>query len=168
MRTGLFIVLLALAGCPSPPAPPPAPPPVTGYDDVKVGQVYVYQLLGGSTRTDEIVERTDDSIGILRSATVFGVSGKSEKVVERTRPPLAPSPNSGFPPGGLATKTGEETLTISGRSFPCEVRELHDGTDTLKEWTSPRYPFVVRFRSNDFETLRLVEIKDHEEEGEKK
>jgi hypothetical protein len=149
----LLVVALVLAGCPSK-APAPAASEVP-----HAGQIYVFRLLGGGSREDEVGDVTAERVSLTRSALMPGaVAATASAAVTHVEEPLeGPSPSASIPPGTAYDKVGEQTLVVSGESFPCEVRKLKSGPD-VKEWVSPRWPHVVKTCSGPFTTLELTQI----------
>jgi hypothetical protein len=174
-----LVVALALAGCPersTPPEPAVAPPPagtttppgprprepapplepapvlLPGYEDVKVGQRYVYALAGGMSREDEVVARTDDAITIRQT-----MNGDASERTELTLP-LKRSPSEAAPPPA-APPAAKETLTISGRAFECDVFESGSGDAQSKRWSSKKYPFQLKIEAEGKVAFELREIK---------
>ena len=152
-----FVALLA--GCPgggqggSTPAAPTAGLPV-------VGDVYVFKLYAGTVagagREDEVVAVGSSTVTVERSMTL----GQTKKGTEKHDEPLAgPGPTATIKPDMTSKVTGQETLTVSGRAFPCEVREMVVGKTTIKEWQSPHWPHVLRTTSGPFVTVELVQIR---------
>ncbi|HZV01765.1 MAG TPA: hypothetical protein VFF73_33950 [Planctomycetota bacterium] len=161
MKWFLLLALLLLGGCPSKEA---AQAPASA-ELPHVGQIYVFRLLGGGTRQDEVTEVTAERVSLTRSALMPGaVAAIASAAVTHVDESLAgPSPSASIPPGTAYDKIGEETLVVSGESFPCEVRKLKSGPD-VREWVSPRWPHLVRTRSGPFTTLELTQVLEKREE----
>jgi hypothetical protein len=176
MKRALALILLLAVGCPgekppavetaAPPAPAaassalgeafsrPAEPPV-------VGETYVFKLLGGGERRDEVVAVGTASVTVSRTSS-FGVNRGEPETVEIPLDPRAATKDASSISGA---KVKDETVTISGRAFPCEVHERtwtfakpKNSKETARDWISPRFPFILRSVANQFTTVELTEV----------
>src|SRR4051812_36815675 len=133
-RAPLVLVAALLAGCPGPPPPVtrsapasrPTPPPtgnkqppkvpvgspLPGFEDVKLGEVYVYEMLAGAQRRDEVSARSDDELVVTSAIGLEGTTTKAE-----TKFPLKATAEQPAVPLAPGDKIGEETLEVSGRTY---------------------------------------------------
>jgi hypothetical protein len=162
----LVLASLCLAGCPDGKgsgtdavAPATSGAPAGAYDDVKVGQVYQSTLLGGATRRDEVIARLTTAIVVARRVT-FQKKANEDVVTQ-----AIPFQQDPLPEGCSRVEVKKDTLTISGRSFPCTVWELRIKTGNKtevasKDWISDRYPFLLRRMGGGFVVEELEGIED--------
>lgn len=131
----------------------PAPPPPV------VGTVFAYHMFGGVAREDEVT-----AVGTATVTLVRRVAFDKKTTTETYEEPLdGPSPHATIKPDMRFEVVGQETLTISGVPFECEVREAKVGQNVLREWVAPRFPHLVRTRSGPFVTLELAEVRAPQE-----
>ena len=128
-RRAAVLVIVALAtGCPgrtapSPPAAvragaPDAAPVATGtalagFFDVKVGQVYLYDLLAGGEREDTVTARDAATLTLSRKSRFGDQEGRPMTVAIPLRAPGAP-PDFEPPAGAKVATVGDESLVILG------------------------------------------------------
>jgi hypothetical protein len=175
-RLAAVAAVLLLAGCPaSPGAAPvdaararpngaahqrtvPKGSPVPGYEAVKQGEVYVFELAFTSCRYDHVVSRSASELVVERTSILM----KQAQTPQEIHEPLVSDGNP-YWPGGVALsssfhKVAEEKVEASGRAFDCDVYEALGPGQTARYWVAPTYPFVVRATVNDKPTLQLKEI----------
>lgn len=165
----------ALLGCPGgAPAPPPRRPvgspanfvfpkgeKIPGYEGLAPGRAFVYDLLLGSRRMDVVKTLGESEVVLERHVNLGG----QEQDVREVREPTV-STGEPFRPGGLELgvawkKVAEETITVSGQVFECDVYEARGAGQTARHWIAPRFPFIVRSSSNEIRSLDLKQILDH-------
>lgn len=158
----MLTLLLGAAGCPGK-APSAADSPAYSGANVeapsapRVGETYVYDLLGGSQRRDEVLSVDG---GVVRIERVVKMKDGVAHVTTVTEALAGPSPSASVPDGSDFKVVREETLTVSGRSFPCSVREVALRNSKVDEWVATRWPFVLKTRSDPFTSLELVAIEE--------
>jgi hypothetical protein len=119
---------------------------------VSVGQRYVFRCAAGNTSTWEIVARTDTDVSYVIRQTVAG----KERPVDSTPVRFALERKVGK---DAEKPQAEETLTVSGVGFPCQVLEAETGGTTVKTWQSALFPEVVKVQMGKDVTAELVEIQ---------
>lgn len=156
-----LLAALLLAGCPEKGGPQggggggPASTGAVVPRAPRVGEVYVFTLLGGATRADEILAVGTATITISRAVGI----GKSEQAETVEESLVGPSPSAAIKGDIKIKSVTKETVTISQKEFPCEIREIEVGKNTIKEWSSPHWPHVLKTQSGPFVTLQLSEIR---------
>lgn len=145
-------------------APKPADPPkpadaggewvdLPGYEDVKVGQKYVYKMSGGATQEWEVLEKTESAWQVKMTSIMNGTSmGSTTPMPYRVKkgegkPADAPKP------------VGKETVKAAGIDWECEIFETDAGGMKMKTWTAKKFPFTIRTEMNGAPTMELAEIK---------
>lgn len=147
------------------PAPLVRPPAETKPGGLEVGQRYHFRVVPKQGITvDEVwtitsVSETEvryDLRSVNRMEAVAGMPesppvefGPTPKVFILSREDVP------LPPGEPPTLAGEETLDISGRSFPCQVFQ-QEGT---KQWISPLFPRELKIEHEGRPFRWLVEVE---------
>ncbi len=162
-----LLALAVLAGCPESPKDQASEPvcPAPRHPVPLVGEVYAFKLLGGAMREDEVVAVGSHTVTVIREIIV-GAEVKSTQTCEE--PLEGDGPTATITSAMSFKKTGSETVAISGKSFPCEIREAKPATTVIKEWISPHWPHVLRTSSGPFVTLELLAVKPKKDKEAKK
>lgn len=129
-----------------------------GYDDVKVGQKYIYAMSNNMSRIDEVKSRDDEKIVVHMSMKMPNVPDQPPSPVEyklKAAKPEATATPTVAPP----KSSGKETITVSGVSFECEIYESEAGGQKMKAWSSKKFPFTIKSEMNGAVSLELKEIK---------
>jgi hypothetical protein len=147
----------ATAGAVVPEKPVPEKPPaddvvLPGFEDVRKGQRYVFELTDGVTREDEIISRDELEL-VIRSTLRTG----NDATTSERRQPLR-----GRPPASTNQPvSGSETVTISGKTFDCAVLESDAGGLATRRFRAAKFPFVIRVEAPPgTATLTLKEIRE--------
>lgn len=127
--------------------------PLPGFEDVKKGQRYLWELSDGVTREDEIVSRDDDEL-VIRSTQKAGADATTSERRQRLR---------GRPSTSTAKEkaAGSESVTVSGKKLDCDVLEAESGGLVTRRLKAKKFPFVVRVEAPPGNvTLKLIEIRE--------
>jgi hypothetical protein len=123
-----------------------------GFDDVRKGQRYVFELTDGVTREDEIVSRDERELVIHSTLRTGNDATTSER-----RQPLRGRPSA----PASQPASGTETVTISGKTFDCAVLESDAGGLVTRRLKAAKFPFVIRVEAPPgTATLALKEIRE--------
>jgi hypothetical protein len=154
------------AEAPKPEKPADAPKPadaggewidVPGYEDVKVGQKYVFKQPNGVSAVWEIAEKNETAYSVKM---VTAMDGKALGEPVATPMPFRVKKGDDKPAAGEAPKpTGKETLKIAGVDWECEIYEVDVGGQKMKTWQARKFPFAIKTEMNGAPTMELVEIK---------
>jgi hypothetical protein len=162
MKRALALLFLLAAGCPGARTEPvDAPAPARPVVPPTVGEKFVYKLLAGGERTDEVVAVVATSVTVFRTTQLGSKTGEPQTI----EVPLDARAASKDAVSADAPKVKDETVTISGRAFACEVHEktwaggVGGKAKTARDWLSDQFPFVLRSESEAFTLLELSEIQ---------
>jgi hypothetical protein len=130
---------------------------VPGYEDVKVGQKYVYKMSAGMTSEWEVTAKGDSDYDVKMTSFMNGkelAPGNVSKMPFRVK-------NTGEKPAAAPERkaSGKETVKAAGKDWDCEVYESEVAGQKMKQWQAKKFPFTIKSELNGAVNMELSEVK---------
>jgi hypothetical protein len=130
---------------------------VPGYEDVKVGQKYVYKMAAGMTSEWEVTAKGDSDYDVKMTSFMNGkelAAGTVTKMPFRVK-----NTGEAAKPAATEKASGKETLKAGGKDWDCEVFESEVAGQKMKQWRAKKFPFTIKSEMNGAVNMELSEVK---------
>jgi hypothetical protein len=129
---------------------------VPGFEDVKVGQKYVFKMPNGMS-SEWVIAGKSESAFTVEMSTI--VNGKELTGPNTNSIPFRVKKEDDKPRAGAPKPTEKETLEGAGQRWECEIIETDGAGAKMRMWRAKKFPFTIKIELNGEPSLELVEIK---------